>query len=290
MNTTLKGGVHERNEEVVQEVIGQKIQQEVVKEEDVALIWSYGGGTQSVAIAVLVAQRKLSAPECVVIADTGREASETWQYTERYVKPVLADLGLQIEVASHDLATVDLYGKNGDLLIPAYTSTNGKMATFCSTEWKKRVVQRYLRSKGYGPRKPVRQWMGISLDEMGRAKPSGTPWQEHHWPLILDYPMRRAECVELVKSAGLPQPPKSSCWMCPFRQNSQWRNLKENFPGDWKKAVELDEEVRRQDATHDVYVHRSGVPLKHADLEDRDSAQLVLFGDMDGCDSGFCMV
>ena len=53
-----------------------------------ALTWSYGGGTQSVAIAVLVAQGRLPRPELLVIADTGREATETWEYHEKHVAPL----------------------------------------------------------------------------------------------------------------------------------------------------------------------------------------------------------
>ena len=37
------------------------------------IVWSFGGGVQSVAILVLVAEGKLPKPECVVMSDTGRE-------------------------------------------------------------------------------------------------------------------------------------------------------------------------------------------------------------------------
>lgn len=256
--------------------------------EDRTLTWSYGGGTQSVALAVLVAQGKLPTPELVVIADTSREASETWRYTESYVNPLLEDVGLQVEVASHELSTVDLYSSKGTLLMPAYTSSGGKLPTFCSNEWKKRVVQRYLRSKGYGRSKPVAMWLGISLDEVARCKPSGNQWQEYKWPLIFDLQMSRADCVRVVREAGLPKPPKSSCWCCPYRQNSQWRDLRDNYPEDWCKAIELDVNIRQRDP--DVFLHRSGVPLSEAELGSSDAPELALFGDIDGCDSGFCMV
>lgn len=252
------------------------------------VIHSYGGGTQSVAISVLVAQGKLPRPERVVIADTGREASSTWSYLDEYVRPLLAGVGLEVEVAPHSLATVDLYSASGDLLIPAFTET-GKLPTFCSSEWKKRVVGRYLREQGYGPENPVVEWMGFSLDEVGRCKPSGIAWRDYRWPLIFDAPMRRGECAEVARRAGLPTPPKSSCWMCPFRQNSQWRDLRDNYPEDWQEAVEFDEEIRRNDGRGGVFVHMSAKPLAEADLEERDAPQLALFGDTDDCGSGYCM-
>ena len=98
------------------------------------LTWSYGGGTQSVAIAVLVAQGKLPKPEWIGIADTGRESSETWEYTDKWVRPMLRSVGCEIEVVSHSLSTVDLYSLKGELLIPAYTTpkaASGFIALVC---------------------------------------------------------------------------------------------------------------------------------------------------------------
>jgi len=42
-------------------------------------VWSYGGGTQSIAIALLVVMVKLPKPDLIVTADTSFEASETWE-------------------------------------------------------------------------------------------------------------------------------------------------------------------------------------------------------------------
>ena len=240
------------------------------------------------AIAVLIAQGRLPRPERIVIADTAREASETWAYADAHVRPLLAPLGLQIEVAPHSLATVDLYGKNGQLLIPAFTAT-GKNDTWCSAEWKTAVAQRYYRSLGYGPKRPIVTWIGISLDEIGRAAPGKRKWQQIKWPLLFDVPMRREECRRLVLSAGLPDPPKSSCWMCPYRRNSQWRNLRDAWPEDFAKACALDAQIR-SDGWRQVYVHQSCVPLSDANLAEPDRPTSSLFGEVEHCDSGHCWV
>jgi 3'-phosphoadenosine 5'-phosphosulfate sulfotransferase (PAPS reductase)/FAD synthetase len=70
-----------------------------------AQVWSYGGGRQSVALAVLVRDGKLPRPDLIVFADTGREDSATMDYHRKHVAPFL-----QVETASHDLATVDPEG------------------------------------------------------------------------------------------------------------------------------------------------------------------------------------
>ena len=194
------------------------------------VIWSYGGGVQSIAIAILIKNGLLQCPDKIVMADTSREASETWEYTNKYIKPILETIGIDLEIASHTLAKVDLYGKNGDLLIPAFTKV-GKLPAFCSSEWKKRVIRRYLRMNGISR---CNLWLGISIDESRRMKKSDVLWQEYEWPLIncLNKPFTRADCIDLVIRNNLPPPPKSSCWMCPNRSEGQWSRLYTDYPED----------------------------------------------------------
>jgi len=253
------------------------------------ITWSYGGGTQSAAITVLIAQGRLPKPEVAVIADTGREATETWDYLREHIQPLLDSVSVKIHIASHKLATVDLYGHNGDLLLPAFTRT-GKLQTFCSMEWKAYVVQRWLRAQGFGPKKPVKTWIGFSLDEVSRVKDGRVKWQQLHWPLLLDISpaLTREDCKRVVIDAGLPSPPKSSCKMCPHRQNDQWQRLKNSYPQDWAEAVKLDEEIRTKDREQGVYLHFSRQPLAQADLTIKPEPEHPLFGHGEGCESGYC--
>ena len=254
---------------------------EVTTPSERALVWSYGGGVQSAAIAVLVVQGRLPRPERIVMADTGREATLTWDYLRNYIQPYLATVGLTVEIAPHSLASVDLFSESGDRrpMIPLYNSGGGRLPNFCSTEWKRRVVSRWCRAEGYPPSKRV-EWLGISTDEIHRAHPGpGVVY-----PLLDLVPMPRVACSLLVISAGLPQPPRSSCWMCPFRSPGEWRSLKERGDGDWERAVALDRELRTFDVyeqTH--YLHRSMKPLDEVDLGD--DSQGVLF---DVCEEGRC--
>ena len=254
-----------------------------------AITWSYGGGTQSAAIAVLIAQGRLPKPERTVMADTSREATETWEYLDKHVSPLLASVGLRVEIAPHSLAKCDLYSYKGELLIPAYTA-NGKLETFCSGEWKAEVVLRYLRSVGYGPKNPVRTWIGISLDEKRRAKPQNLKWQQLHWPLLFDFPLTRAECRHIVLEAGLPEPPKSSCWKCPHRRDPQWKRLKDFYPADFEAACRLDEQIRYEDILSGgsgLWLHESRKPLREVDFKVVLNVH-PLFTATTGCDSGYC--
>jgi len=243
------------------------------------LTWSYGGGVQSIAIALLIAQNKLPKPDIIVFADTGREASETWEYTEKYVSPLLATLGLKIEIAGQEWAKVGMYSHKGELLPPVF-SKHGKLSTFCSKEWKVYVVRRYLRHIGV---ESCITWLGMSTDEVERLKPSDVKWQEIRWPLCFDVPMNRADCRQLILNYGWPEPLKSSCWMCPHRSNDQWKRLKMFYPGDFARAVEIDKAIRAEDSKGGVWLHKDRKPLDEIDFSQSDS-QPELFG----CDSGFC--
>jgi len=225
----------------------------------VTAILSYGGGTQTIAMCVLVGRSVIAPPDAVIAADTGREMPTTWEYADAYARPLLASVGLPLHIASHDLATVDLYGHNGDLLIPTYTAT-GKLQTFCSNEWKARVVERYAR-RVLNLEGPLVNWIGFSLDEAKRVKGH----DGRRYPL-LELCLTREDCLRIIAEAGLPPPPKSRCFMCPHQHNAEWREVKAR-PELWQQAVELDNDVRDADDRGGVYLHAQRVPLEQVDLD-----------------------
>lgn len=216
------------------------------------------------------------------MANTGRERASTWRYHEQHAKAVFDNLGLTLEIATHDLATVDLYAHNGDLLLPAFTGPSGKLPTFCSNEWKKYVVRRYLRQHGYGPDKPILMWYGMSTDEIERLKMSDVQWIKNHYPLCFDEPLSKHNCIEIIKDFGLPEPPKSACWMCPHLNNSEWRQMQRDDPGDFVRAIELDHRIRQVDDKHSVYLHRQAVPLDQVDFT-LDEREYPLMDCADSC-------
>jgi len=218
------------------------------------------------------------------MSNTGREATETWNWLHHHIQPLLDTIDLRVEIASHSLSRVDLFSKGGDLrpIIPVYNDTGGRLKNFCTDEWKRRVVQRWLREQGYGPKRPVVEWLGISVDEVERAKDSNKDWATHHYPLLFDVQMSRKECIQLVQDTGLPTPPRSSCWMCPFRSDEEWVQLKNRPDGDWKSAIALDEEIRTRGRFGKLYLHRTCVPLDEVQWKGQ------VHEPSDVCDTGRC--
>lgn len=246
-------------------------------------VWSCGGGTQSAAIAGLIYEGKLPKPDYALMSDTEREKSSTWRYVYGVIKPKLAEVGVDLVVIpKSEYATVDLYSHTGKLLIPAYTARGeGKLPTFCSNEWKSRVMDRWLRERGVGVRE-VMQWIGFSINELERVRAG-----RYRYPLIYEYPMRREDCREyVVRKLGWPEPPRggSACWFCPQMNDAQWIEIRDNDPDDFERACQTDEEMRLRDPN--VFVHRSGKPLREIAGELGSPNQQELFG----CSSGACFV
>lgn len=236
-------------------------------------VWSSGGGTQSAAIAALICKGELR-PDIAVIIDTEREVQQTWTYHDAVIVPALSKVGVILHrVSKSKYAMVDLYGSGDKLLIPAFTDKNGrvgKLPTYCSNEWKARVVQRFCTDMIPGA-KGFDIWLGISRDEAHRMR-SGQrgKWQYKH-PLIDDGRlMNRRDCINLVKSMGWPEPPRSRCWMCPNQGREEWRDLKENHPDDYAKAMAFEKQIKVKDPN---------VMLRKEDN-----------GDQGDCMSGMCYV
>ena len=129
----------------------------------------------------------------------------------------------------------------------------------------------------------VKSWIGISLDEAHRMKPSRLPWIENRWPLI-DKHLTRQDCLNWMKNKGYPTPPRSACIYCPFHSNDEWRRLRDEEPAEWEKAVIFEKNLQMVKAqTHNMegipYLHNSLVALDDVDLSTAsENGQADLFG------------
>ena len=91
--------------------------------------------------------------------------------------------------------------------------------------------------------------------------------------------MNRNDCLRWLERNGYREPPKSSCIGCPFQNDAQWRNLRDQSPDEWQDAVEIDRAIRHQPKFRGKqFMHRSMLPLDEVDLSTaEDRGQLNLF-------------
>jgi cytochrome c551/c552 len=134
--------------------------------------------------------------------------------------------------------------------------------------------------------------LGISLDEIHRANTrNAEPHERLVYPLIsigedTGLRLRRDDCMRIIADAGLPIPPKSSCFFCPFHTFGAWQDLARERPDLFEKSAQLEEHLtstRAERGKGPVFLSRAGIPLRDAIGTDQD----VLFDDT-GCDSGWC--
>lgn len=229
-------------------------------------IWSCGGGTQSGAIAALIADGKLPKPDLCVMIDTGMERSSTWLFVDGFIRPQLATVGLVLKVIkTQEWATVGLLSTKGSILMPGFTNKSGsigKLDPFCSQEWKTRPVMRFVRSLGI---EAARCWIGFSLEETRRVRMPSEKWWDLLYPLVFEIPMRRQQCVDMIRSKGWKNTiPHSACWSCPNASDPEWIDMKLNSPGDFEAACALDEKLRVVDPH--FYLHPACVPPRNVDF------------------------
>jgi hypothetical protein len=267
-------------------------------------IFSSGNGTQSVTVMVLQALGKLTVPyDIFAFANVGKDSEnpETLEYTEKYIKPFLADHGIAFwELQKKYKKQLDtlvqaLYRDSRSIIIPARMSGSGALGNRnCTDDYKIEVIDRMIRSLHYIH---AVVGLGISTDEITRVK--DTDWHEFYgkrkigfvkkreYPLI-DLRMNRQACKEIIASVGLPEPPKSSCYFCPFHKKGEWVEMKRDKPELFQKAVEIERQINRKRTEigrDGLFLHPALVPLDQAV-----GNQPRLFEDEteDVCDTGYC--
>ena len=266
-------------------------------------VFSFGGGVQSTACLVLAAQGKINYPTflfCNVGEDS--ENPETLAYVKDVAIPYAKANGVELIELRKTLRTGEtdtIYQRltrpgSKSIGIPVRMGNNGSpVSRTCTVDFKVNVCDKWLREHGAKEHGSV-VGLGISFDERLRVRypliDSETPWKQRDYPLV-DNRIDRVQCMTIIRSAGLPVPPKSSCYFCPFHRLSVWQEMRQSHPDLFQKACELETFLnqRRAELGRDqVWFSRKLKPLAQVTTE---LHQRSLFDEEDDvCESGYCMV
>ena len=259
-------------------------------------ILSLGAGVQSTTLALLAAHGEIPKPDCAIFADTGAEPAAVYEHLSWLCSPNVLPFPVHIVSAGNIYGDIEaMVGGKRWASIPAFVMGNdGRAAPItrqCTNEYKIEPIHqktrgilgikrgqsfRHFLGIGLNADVPilVEQMIGISRDEAERMKPSEHEWIRNIWPLI-DLGMKRQDCIRWLESHDYPVPPKSACVFCPFTENQRWREMRDNQPAEWQKAIAIDKMIRSgapatetRTGTRQMYLHRSLLSLDEVDLTD----------------------
>lgn len=243
------------------------------------VVLSMGAGVQSTAMLLMAEQGELKPkPDIVIFADTGWEP----KYVYDHLNWLESKVSIPIKRVSRGNIRADALDKEKSrfatmpLFVKSPDGKPGILRRQCTREYKIEPITKAIRTHlGLKPRQRVpkgvwvEQWMGISVDELVRAKDNRLPWITNRFPLI-ERNMTRWDCQLWLRRNGYPTVERSACIGCPYHNNTYWRLLRDEHPDEWQDAIEFDRAVRNDldNVDGEPYLHRSLVPLDEADLGD----------------------
>lgn len=284
---------------------------------------SFGGGVQSTTLAILAInkdERLLRAtagrvPDLYLFADTGDERLLTDEHVAK-MQAWLLSSGARFEIlrrpeklSEHVISRVK-EGRGGINLPPvhiapirdAHRASSMPVRRGCTSFFKVALLDSHAKRIYKSERKAgevISQWYGMSYDEPTRLRTSQDLWRKFDYPLYrMGWSRDRCEryLSEQKYPDGLPVPVvRSSCVYCPYHSNEAWRELRDNDPEGWARAVSFDEQLRMTGEPIAglkslAYVHKSRVPLSEALIDAPATDQLDMFSVEDEECQGVCGV
>lgn len=242
-------------------------------------VLSFGAGVNTVALMILLVKERAPLDE-VLFADTGGEVPETYD-SLNVARDYLAEHGIPLTVVESRPGGTDLFG------------TAERRRVIPSVQWrwntrdfKVRPIHRYYKTL----KVHINQYIGIAFDEIHRMRDSRVAFVDNLYPLV-DRRLKRVDCVEIIKSAGLPVPVKSGCFFCPFNSTERWQWLLDHHPDLFDKAIYLEENSKhfpRQRLTDQIFRNRDKVTLREFKARLLPVHELVQIADDQAC-GGECM-
>uniref|UniRef100_A0A6M3XP17 Putative phosphoadenosine phosphosulfate n=1 Tax=viral metagenome TaxID=1070528 RepID=A0A6M3XP17_9ZZZZ len=199
-------------------------------------IVSYGGGVNSTAMVIWMLQHGQPIDH-IVFCDTGAELPETLEYVNTFGH-WLKQHGLSIQTIGREEGLFDYCTRLR--IIPF------RQFRWCTDKFKVRPFNKFAKEH-----LPVIAYIGFDAGEESRVLNSETPFvgrkcKQKKYLYGRKYPLfqngiDRYGCLDLIRQAGLPDPPKSGCFFCPFMSPKQYQHMKNERPELFKKAMELEQ-------------------------------------------------
>lgn len=236
-------------------------------------IISLGAGVQSSTMSLMAAFGEITPmPVAAIFADTQDEPDEVYEWLKELEHhlpfPIYRVSEGRLSVAVFTPGMVKAAGERHYIGLPTY-QPDGFGQRHCTKYFKVLPIRRKAKEIAGG--KNVKMWIGISTDEVSRAKDSGLKWCENVWPL-LDKRFTRQDCLAWLTAHHFKTPPKSACIYCPYNSDTMWSRFTKG--PYWPRIVLIDAELRKRNQ----FLHRSLKAISEVDFStEEERGQLDLF-------------
>lgn len=251
-------------------------------------VLNLGAGVQSTTLYLWAIDGEIEF-DFAVFADTQEEPAAVYEHLQ-FLKSLNGPRIIETTVGSlgDNLAN----GKNSTgqryISIPTFLAIDGEPSGIgrrqCTREYKIEPIEKAIRTElglSKGERLPkdqtILQLMGLSFDEPKRVARvrdqfrGRRQWQAA-FPLFDEF-MTRTDCERYLEKRIPGHPvPRSACVFCPYHDDQEWMQIKQNDPAGWRRAVEIDRAIRLETSATNrglrakQYLHRSCQPLELVEL------------------------
>lgn len=218
------------------------------------LVVCYGGGVNSVAVLVQLKRLGLK-PTAIVMADPGSERGGTIRFRDNVLPKWLKTNGFptvetitRIEMGQGRPRAWRLESLFDECFrlkaLPSvaygWKKCSAKYKGDTQRWWSEK--QEWMRKEWVEGRRVVKT-IGYDYDEERRVKKAAqNEWEDARfvpWYPLFEAKLDREACEDLIRSEGLPVPPKSSCTFCPNMTLTEWQELRRDEPEKFAEAVRL---------------------------------------------------
>lgn len=223
----------------------------------VPFVVAYGGGVNSTAGLVLLWKLGLR-PDAILFADTGDhkqgkdaekpptyahvELMSAWCEANGFPPIIWVRRDVKPEKQIHDEKYTTL---EEECRVKKCLPSIAYYHRSCSQKWKHSPQDKWLNNW-----LPAKEWRAkggkvlkaifYDADEPERAQTHSNSGCQN-WHPLLDYEWGRDECVAAIRLAGLPVPPKSSCFFCPEMTPAEVFELQERHPDLLARALAMED-------------------------------------------------
>lgn len=230
---------------------------------DAPIVVSYGGGRNSTAMLIGMWSKGII-PDLILFADTGGEKPETYEYLQIFSDWLTGKGMPPVTVTSRQTLGMNKHEKYSTLeeccLINQTLPSKAYGGSTCSLNWKAEPQNKFLKTwklaqDTWKRGELVRKFIGFHAGEISRLfnRKSGQPYLTsdrcfHEYPLV-NWGWHQGHCEAIIEASGLPMPPKSACFYCPNMRAKEIRELAQNHPDLFQRAIAMERNAQEKNNT-----------------------------------------